>query len=103
MNKFRRHWVKASTVFFLGSAFMHRSQAVGFVSESDPKAIAVGFRLNSSSVDGDKWKQFEPRQSCRTCALYKGLLSELNGPCLFFSGRWVPATGWCAQYEQVKR
>jgi High potential iron-sulfur protein len=70
------------------------------LSESDPTAVALGYKANASSVDKAKFAQYASGQSCSNCALYQGAAGSSSGPCPIFAGKTVSAQGWCASYAK---
>jgi hypothetical protein len=85
------------------SAVPHIAQAVDRVSESDPTAIALGYKHDASAVDTTKWGkragEAGARQFCDNCALY-GAQGEGWGTCSIFQGRLVAGKGWCNAWVQ---
>lgn len=69
------------------------------LSESDPYAKSMGFRLDTNQVDQAKYPKHTPDQSCLKCQLYSGEPGDELGPCSFFGGRLVPPTGWCRNFK----
>jgi len=68
------------------------------LSESDPTALALGYKASASSVDTAKFAQYAPGQSCANCSLYQGAAGSSAGPCAIFAGKAVSSKGWCASY-----
>lgn len=74
------------------------------VSEKDPAAIALGFRVDATKVDIKKWPKRAgaegAKQFCWTCALYQAKDSnnpkaDATAPCLVLGGKKVKQTSWC--------
>jgi hypothetical protein len=76
------------------------SAAAPMLSESDPTAMALGYKANASDVDKAKFAQYAPGQSCSSCALYQGAAGSTSGPCAIFAGKTVSAKGWCSSYAK---
>ena len=73
------------------------------VSESDPYAKSMGFRLDTTKVDQAKYPRHDPAtQQCSKCQLYSGKPGDANGPCSFYGGRLVSANGWCRNFKPPK-
>jgi hypothetical protein len=70
------------------------------VSESEPLAVALGYRHDAAQVDRAKYPRFEAGQACRSCIQWKGGDSEAWGPCGIFPGKLVNANGWCSTYAR---
>jgi hypothetical protein len=87
----------------LGSAALLAGRAIadsGAVSESDPQATALGYKMNASKVDKSKYPTYAAGQACGTCALYQGKSGDKSGPCPLFAGKQVAATGWCSAWSK---
>jgi len=65
------------------------------LTEADPQASAMGFKLDGTKVDKTKFPKYAAGQQCSGCALYQGKAGDKSGPCSVFAGKIVPATGWC--------
>ena len=70
------------------------------VSESDPIAMALGYKANASSVDKAKFPQYAAGSTCSNCALYQGAAGAASGPCPLYAGKAVSAKGWCSSYAK---
>ncbi len=70
------------------------------LSESDPTALALGYKADASTVDTAKFAKYAPGQSCSNCALYQGAAGSSSGPCPIFAGKSVSAKGWCSSYSK---
>ena len=68
--------------------------------ESDPVAIALGFKLDTATVDGKKYPQHAIEQKCSGCALYQEKPGDSAGPCTTFGNKLVPAAGWCVAFAK---
>lgn len=66
--------------------------------ESDPVAVALGYKDDTTKVDAQKYPMHKPEQTCDKCALYTGKPGEASGPCSAFGGKIVTAAGWCAAF-----
>ena len=69
--------------------------------ETDPQAIALGYRLDTTKVDAKKFPKHEVAQKCGNCQLYQGAANDAFGPCPLFAGKLVSVNGWCSAW--VKR
>ncbi|MGQ9723842.1 MAG: high-potential iron-sulfur protein [Tepidimonas sp.] len=98
----RREFIVSVT---LGTgALMAAGQAFAagpMVSETDPQAIALGYKADTTQVDGKKYPNHKPEQKCANCALYQAKASDPAGGCSLFPGKQVAGAGWCSAY--VKR
>lgn len=68
------------------------------LTESDATAAALGYKHDSSKVDGAKYPNHKPTQTCANCKLVQGADGEAWRPCSIFPGKSVNAKGWCAAY-----
>jgi hypothetical protein len=83
-----------------GVCSVARADSAPMLSESDPTAVALGYKANASAVDATKFPQHAAGQSCSNCTLYQGAAGASSGPCPIFSGKAVLAQGWCASYSK---
>ena len=69
------------------------------VSESEPLAQAMGYKVDASTVDTAKFPKRAgdagASQYCRNCALYAGTADDETAPCSIFQIRPVRGAGWC--------
>jgi hypothetical protein len=68
--------------------------------ETDPVAMALGYKEDTTKVDAAKYPQHKADQRCDGCALYTGKAGEASGPCSAFGGKLVTAAGWCAAFAK---
>lgn len=68
------------------------------LTEDDPVAMALGYKMDAGQVDATRYPQFKPGQQCDGCALYTGQPGATEGPCTVFQNKIVTAKGWCATY-----
>jgi hypothetical protein len=78
------------------------SASAQVLTESDPTAVALGYKANASTVDRTKFPQYAAGQSCSSCALYQGAAGSSSGPCPIYGGKLVSSTGWCASYTKKR-
>ena len=75
-----------ASVVFSGAA-----EAVDMVSESDPTASALAYKVDATKAASRKDKT----ALCANCGLYSGNPGAADGPCSVFGGKLVSANGWC--------
>ncbi len=101
--------MKTSTrrTFFIQSAIavgaagvVHLAQAQAAVAESDPQAVALGYKTDATKVDKTKYPKYAAGEHCGNCALYQGKAGDAAGPCPLFAGKQVAATGWCSAWAK---
>ncbi len=68
--------------------------------ETDPVAMALGYKEDTTKVDAAKYPLHTAEQKCSGCALYTGKPGEATGPCTAFGGKIVTANGWCAAFAK---
>ncbi|GGE66788.1 High potential iron-sulfur protein [Massilia psychrophila] len=66
--------------------------------ESDPAAVALGYKADASKVDVKKWPTYAKDRLCANCQLYAGKSTDPMAPCGAFGGKQVSAKGWCAAW-----
>lgn len=68
--------------------------------ESDPVAQALGYKMDTTKVDKQKYPQHKDDQVCTGCALFTAKSGEEFGPCSAFGGKLVANKGWCAAFAK---
>ncbi|MCV0438718.1 MAG: high-potential iron-sulfur protein [Hydrogenophaga sp.] len=68
------------------------------VSEKDPTAVALGYTADSARVNPKRFPNHTSAQKCGSCQLYAGRAGDGFGDCRIFTGKQVPAIGWCSAY-----
>jgi hypothetical protein len=71
------------------------------LSETDPKAQAVGYKTDAATVDKSKFPTYVAGQNCSNCSLFQGKSSDAWGGCLLFGAQQVAAAGWCSSYATM--
>ena len=102
MNMNRRTFViqTLTSSALLAVTGLGRAQApLPKVAETDPQAVALGFKENAAKVDKAKFPKYAAGQACGNCQLYQGPAAGL-GNCPLFAGKAVPAAGWCSAYAK---
>ena len=65
-----------------------------------PAAVTLGFVDDVSAVDGAANPTYAPGQKCANCEQFQGKPKDARGGCVLFSGKSVPAAGWCKVWRQ---
>lgn len=69
------------------------------VTEDEPLAQAMGYKLDATSVDTGRFPKRAgdagATQFCNNCALYAGEADSEFAPCSIFQNRPVAGKGWC--------
>ena len=68
------------------------------VEETDPTAIALGYKHDATKVDAKKFTTFVAGRNCSNCQLYQGKPTDAWAPCAIFAGKQVNAKGWCSAW-----
>jgi hypothetical protein len=79
-----------------------RADELERVTEADPYAKSMGFRLDTTQVDQVKFPRHDVSQHCGVCQLFSGKPGEALGPCSFYGGRLVSVNGWCRNFKAPK-
>jgi hypothetical protein len=98
----RRSFVKfGSAVIALPSFFVLSlkgyADEMAKVSETEGMAMSLGYKEDTTQVDGSTYANHSNDQVCIGCALYQGTDPEWGG-CGAFGNRLVAAQGWCVAY-----
>ena len=100
MNPSRRNFLKTSVTLSATALIPSISIAAGQpeLQESDPIAVALGYKKNASTVDTIKYPKRAgaagATQFCNNCALYSAGEDGL-GDCTAIPGKQVAGLGWC--------
>lgn len=71
--------------------------------ENEPKALAVGYRHDTSKVDRARYPKHQPSQNCANCLAYAPAKpTDEWGECDLMSDRLVHRNGWCSSYKPMK-
>ena len=79
---------------FAGALLSGVAQAADAISESDPIAAALNYKLDAKKAANRK----DANAFCDNCNLYTGKPGAANGPCSLFAGKLVTAKGWCTAW-----
>jgi hypothetical protein len=95
----RRRFIKISgaglvVAPFASALFSGAAQAVDAVSESEPTATALGYKMDATKASNRK----DSTAVCGNCSLYSGKPGASDGPCSVFGGKLVNAKGWCTAW-----
>lgn len=100
----RRHFlfkIAATAPVALGGILLGQGSAPapGKLEETDPVALALGYKADTTKVDKVKYPQHKPEQKCSNCTLLTPGYKEGEFlPCTAFQNRLVAANGWCMAY-----
>lgn len=75
------------------------AQATGpKLAESDPQALALGYKHDTNAVDAKKYPKHDASQKCNNCQLYQGKPADEWAGCAIFAGKQVAGPGWCSAW-----
>jgi hypothetical protein len=98
-RNFLKLGIKAGGSALALSAIPIQLVAAEEVSEGEPLAQAMGYRVDASTVDTAKFPkragEAGANQFCHNCALYAGKDDDETAPCSIFQNRPVRGLGWC--------
>jgi hypothetical protein len=66
--------------------------------ESDPAAVALGYKHDATKVDAAKYPTFAAGRNCANCQLFQAKAGEAWGACGAVGGKLVNAKGWCVAW-----
>lgn len=76
------------------------AQTPAMVVETEPQAVGLGYKADTTKVDAKKFPKHAVTQVCSNCALYQGKATDKAGGCPLFAGKQVAAAGWCSAYAK---
>ena len=74
------------------------AQSVPALTETDPMAVALGFRLDTAKVDQAKFPKHTNDQTCANCLHFTKAGAD-DARCDIFN-KMVPKGGWCSGYSK---
>jgi hypothetical protein len=95
----RRRFIKISTAALAAAPLANvllsgAAQAAETLSESDPTATALGYKMDATKAP----KRTDKTAMCGNCNLFSGKAGAADGPCSIFGGKVVSAKGWCTAW-----
>ena len=94
----RRQFLRVAVVASIGAASRVAGAQPARVEETDPQAIALGYRHDATKVDTKKYPTWAPGRVCANCQLFQGKPSDPWAPCGALGGKLVNAKGWCVAW-----
>lgn len=82
----------------LTAALSAHAQAA--LAESDPQAVALGYKADATKTDKTKYPKYAAGQACNSCALFQGKATDATGGCPLFAGKQVAGKGWCSAWAK---
>ena len=83
---------------FLGWQSVNAGGHLPKLDEESDQAKALGYKHDTSAVDGAAYPTHDPANKCSGCILYTGKDGAEWGPCNIFPGKEVAAEGWCTAF-----
>jgi hypothetical protein len=100
MKPTRRQFIIMSAAGACTLALNSKVQAQAMVAETDPQAVALGYKADATKVDKAKYAKYAAGQECDGCALFQGKAGATSGGCSLFAGKQVSGKGWCSAYAK---
>jgi High potential iron-sulfur protein len=74
--------------------------AAPLVQETEPQAVALGYKNDATKADKAKYPKYAAGQNCANCALYQGKPTDAAAACPLFAGKQVAAKAWCSAWAK---
>jgi hypothetical protein len=74
--------------------------AAPMVADTDPQAVALGYKSDAAKADKVKFPKYAAGQTCGTCSLFQGKAGDAAGGCALFAGKQVSSKAWCSAYAK---
>lgn len=100
MTPTRRTFVIHSIVGAGALATGSLALAQAMLLDTDPQAVALGYKADGAKADKAKYPKYAASQNCANCALYQGKAGDAAGGCPLFAGKQVTAKGWCSAWAK---
>ncbi|WP_434778783.1 high-potential iron-sulfur protein [Neisseria sp. Ec49-e6-T10] len=103
MKNFSRRQFLLGSLATTGTVlFFHKNvlAAPVYLNEKDPMATRLGYKEQTTQVDGNKYPKHDNSQSCANCTLYQGNGGDAAGGCSLFAGKFVAKDGWCMSWAK---
>lgn len=84
----------------IGASRVSAQAAAPKLEESDPQAVALGYKSDATKVDKAKYPQHAAGQVCSGCNFFQGKPTDAMAPCQLFAGKQVSGKGWCSAYAK---
>ena len=100
MTNRRQFLIQVSLASGAAAAGNHALAQGQAVAESDPQAVALGYKADTTKVDKQKFPKHEASQKCNNGSLYQGKATDAMGGCPLFAGKQVAGPGWCSAWAK---
>lgn len=96
----RRRMLRVLTLIPVAVAISPAGAQPAQLAETDPQAVALGYRHDATKVDATKYTAWAAGRVCGNCQLFQGKPSDPWAPCGAFGGKLVNAKGWCTAWSK---
>ncbi len=100
MTTSRRTFVIQSLTGAGALALVGNVQAQAMLADTDPQAVALGYKADGTKTDTKKYPKYAASQNCANCALYQGKATDATGGCPLFGAKKVAGKGWCSAWAK---
>jgi hypothetical protein len=69
--------------------------------EADPKAVSLGYKMDSAQVDQKRFPKHTAAEKCGNCMAFLGKPGDSFAECDLLTERMVSITGWCSSYVKA--
>lgn len=99
----RRHFIcQLLAVGGMGATALAGAQtSAPKVDEDSDQAKALGYRHDTTKVDGKKYPQHAPAQRCDNCSFFQGKKGDPWAGCAMFGRKHIAAPGWCVAWAKA--
>lgn len=94
MKTTRRQFMIYSASGLATLSLAQQAQAQALIAETEPQAVALGYKALATQVDKAKFPKYVDGQVCSNCQLYVSKSPEA-GACAIFPGKLVAGPAWC--------
>ena len=84
----------------MGGVSQVRAAAAPLVAETDPVAVALGYKHDATKVDAKKYPAWQAGRLCNGCQLFLGKPADAQAPCSALANKVVSAKGWCTAWAK---
>ena len=96
----RRTFIATVGLGAVGTLTTIKVSAQAVLSETDPQAIALGYKADTTKVDAKKYPKHTSQQKCTNCQVFVGKADAALGGCPLFAGKQVAGPGWCSAWAK---
>lgn len=71
------------------------------VEEDSDQAVALGYRHDTTKVDGKKFPKHAATQRCNNCSFWQGKPEDPWAGCAMFGRKQIAGPGWCVAWQKA--